>query len=92
MKNPNQLGQGRPGSFGDVGGRSGLVAGVGVHMSQAQSAPPGARAGQAAGKKVQTEQAAAFGSTLQISYQELPPGIRGRFTEIFVDEAGECIP
>ncbi|CAK9060145.1 unnamed protein product [Durusdinium trenchii] len=41
---------------------------------QAQSAPPGARAGQAAGKK------------------ELPPGIRGRFTEIFVDEAGECIP
>ncbi|CAK9060279.1 unnamed protein product [Durusdinium trenchii] len=57
-------------------------------VSGAQSAPPGARAGQAAGKKVQTEQAAAFGSTLQISYQELPPGIRGRFTEIFVDEAG----
>lgn len=82
------------------------------------SAPPGARAGQAAGKKdgvpkfVKVVQGPGATSTkmweLHTSFlelwlngmmgctssfqlrdlKELPPGIRGRFTEIFVDEVG----
>ena len=74
-------------------------------LCKASQAPPGARAGQAAGKK---DGVAKFVKVVQshkhqdvsiaweflefwvneMYWKELPPGIRGRFTEIFVDEVG----
>ena len=48
------------------------------------------RAGQAAGKKARKGAAAALRVPpvfSDVMLEELPPGIRARFTEIFVDEA-----